>query len=229
VNCVVGVYPHERHIAQPLGLDVELCLDTELAARSERLRHSVNYAALGQQLCFLLETGRFHMLETAAHALCRYLLAPPARGERRAQIARVRLTLHKPTALGGRGVPSLTVERDASWVELAHEEKPFGTVDVIFETRDVGIYRLNIAPQRGIALHVHRVMDESEMVLSSGLLCQGKAAPAGTVHRWPLGAAHCYHNPTQRYQTVLCVDAPRFLEVDEIEVEGEPAVVPAKR
>lgn len=228
VNCVVGVYPRERDVLQPLRLDVEMCLDTEAAGRSERLRASVDYAAISAQLAFLLKSCRFTMLETAAHSLCRYLLAPPARGEARASISRVRLTLHKPTALGGSALPSLTIERSAAWVELTYEEKPFGTVDVIHETRDLGIYRLNLAPQRSISLHLHRVMQEAEMVLSKGLWCQGKPVAAGTVHRWPQGAAHCYHNPTQRYQTVLCVDSPPFVPDDEIEVEGRPADVQAE-
>jgi len=232
VDCVVGVYPREREVSQPLQLDVALCLDTERAAEAERLRYSVDYAATMAQLAFLLRSCRFRMLETAAHALCRYLLAPPTTGERRAPLQRVRLTLTKPTALGGHAIPSLEIERDASWVELVHEVKPFGTVDIIHETRDarpeestapLGIYRLNIAPGQSIPLHVHRVMQESEMVLTSGLLCQGKPVAAGTVHRWPLGAAHSYHNPTRRTQSILCVDSPRFMPEDEVPVEGEPS------
>ncbi len=228
VDCVVGVYPRERARPQPLVLDAALCLDTERAAREERLRHSIDYAQLSAQLAFLLRSCRFRMLETAAYALCRYLLAPPSAGERRAALASVRLRLTKPTALAGHAVPSLEIEREAGWYELAQEHKPFGTVDVIHETRDAGIYRLNVAPQRSIPLHVHRVMQEAEMVLSAGLTCQGKPVAAGTVHRWPLGAAHCYHNPTRRSQTILCVDSPPFQQDDEIAVAGEPAEVRAE-
>ena len=228
IDCVVGVYPHERDTPQPLELDAELCLDTEAAARRERLRLSIDYAAVAAQLAFLLKSCRFRMLETAAHALCRYLLAPPSPGERRAQISRVRLRLAKPAALAWGAVASLEIERDASWVALASEQKPFGSVDIIHEARDAGIYRLNVAPLRNIPLHEHRVMQEAEMVLSKGLWCQGKPAAPGTVHRWPKGAAHCYHNPTRRYQTILCVDSPSFLQDDEIAVEGEPAVVQAE-
>ena len=220
---MVGIYPHERDAPQLLRLDAELCLDTELAARRERVPLSVDYAAVRAQLAFLLQNSRFRMLETAAHALCRYLLAPPAPGERRAQLSRARVRLTKPTALGGRAVASLEIEREASWVELVQEEKPFGTVDIVHETRDAGIYRLNVAPGQTIPLHVHRVMHEAEMVLGSGLLCQGKPVAALTVHRWPHGSAHCYHNPTRRTQTILCVDSPPFLADDEVPVSGDPA------
>jgi dihydroneopterin aldolase len=225
VDCIVGVYPHERHTPQPLELDVEMELDTAPAGESQRLRRSVDYAATASQLAFLLQSCRFDLLETAAHALTRYLLAPPALGEERARVQAVTVRLAKPLALGGNGVPSLEVHRDANDVRLTHEEKPFGTVDVVVETRDVGIYRLNVAPSRSIPLHVHRVMQESEMVLGDGLILSGVAVAAGTVHRWPHGAAHRYDNPSTRWQSILCVDSPPFMPDDEIEVSGSPTPV----
>ncbi len=225
VECVVGVYPHERDTPQTLRVDLELESSTEAAARNERLRDTVDYAAVAGQVAFLLESCRFRLLETAAHALALLLLAPPAPGERRAAIARARITLTKPRALAGRAVPSITITRDASWATMTHENKAFGTVDVLHETRDAGIYRLNVAPGKGIPLHVHRVMRESEMVLGDGLLCQGRPVTPGTVFRWPLEAPHRYDNPTERWQTVLCVDAPRFDPADEIEVDAPLADV----
>ncbi len=228
VDCVVGVYPHERDTPQPLRLDVEMRLDTELAGVKESFASTVDYAATTEELVFLLRSCRFHLLETAAHALARYLLAPPSVDDRRPALDSVRIRLTKPQALGGVAVPSLEIDRPAAWCRFEVEEKPFGTVDVIHETHSAGIYRLNIAPGREIPLHLHRQMHEAEMVLGDGLLCQGAPCTPGTVHRWPLGAAHTYSNPTDRIQTILCVDSPRFIEEDEIEVEGEPAHVPAE-
>lgn len=225
VDCIVGLYPHERHTPQRLRVDVELELDTEPAALRERLSATVNYASAAAQIAFLLRSCRFQLLESAAHVLARILLAPPAPGERRAQVMRVRLRLTKPGALSGAGVPALQIERDCAGVKLAQEKKPFGTVDIIHETRDAGVYRLNVAPGRGIQLHLHRVMQESELVLSDGLLCQGKAAPLGSVFHWPAEAPHRYDNPTDRWQAILCVDSPRFIESDEIPVEGVPAAI----
>lgn len=225
VDCVVGVYPHERHRVQPLEVGVRLTLDTRKAGEKERLAHTVDYAATANQIAFLLRSCRFHMLETAARALTRLLLAPPAPGERRARIQEVTLRLTKPFALAGHGVPSLEVTRDASDVTLAHETKPFGTVDIVEETRHVGIYRLNVAPRRSIPLHVHRRMQESELILGDGLLCQGKPVSPGTVFRWPKEAPHRYENPTDRWQSILCVDSPPFIPEDEVEVQGDPADV----
>lgn len=229
VDCVVGVYPHERDTPQPLVLDVEMQLDTEAAAMKERLSRSVDYHAISRQIVFLLQSCRFRLIETAAHVLARYLLAPPAAGERRAQIDALKLRLTKPGALGGGAIPSVEIHRDAAWAELGHEDKPFGTVDIVHETRDAGIYRLNLAPGRAIPLHVHREMQESEMVLGDGLLCQGRACEPGTIHRWPKEAPHTYENPTDRWQSILCVDSPRFIEEDEIVVEGQPAGIEPER
>ena len=225
VNCVVGVYPRERNAPQPLRVDLSMGLSTEQAARREALSASVNYASIVHQLRFLLCTCEFRLLETAAHVIARYLLAPPALGERRAQIDWVGLRLTKPEILGGEAIPSLYIERDKSWVQVAQEHKPFGVVDIIHETRSDGIYRLNVAPHCEIPLHVHRVMRESEMVLSEGLLCQNDPVELGKIFHWPKDAAHRYQNPTDRYQTILCVDSPRFIESDEVVVDAEPGDV----
>jgi dihydroneopterin aldolase len=222
VDCVVGLYPRERHVAQRLRLDLAMYFSTEQAARKEALSASVDYAAIAAQLSFLLRSCEFRLLETAAHALARYLLAPPALGERRAQLERITLRLTKPFALGATTIPTLQIERDRHWVEITQEHKPFGIVEIIHETKDAGIYRLNIAPGKGIPLHLHKQMREAELVLTEGLYCQKHRAPVGAVHRWPKGAAHCYENPTDRYQSILCVDSPRFIESDEVEVSGEP-------
>ncbi|MFK7989895.1 MAG: dihydroneopterin aldolase [Sandaracinaceae bacterium] len=226
VDCVVGIHPHERHRMQPLEIDLEMAVDTRAAGDAERLALTVDYAATTRQVAFLLRSCKFFMLEAAARAITRWILAPPASGEARACVQEVALTLRKPYALAGHGVPSLRVVRHADEITLKHEENAWGTVDILDETRHVGIYRLNIAPAKGIPLHVHRQMQEAEHVLTEGLLCQGKPVTAGTEFRWPKEAPHRYDNPTDRVQSILCVDSPPFIPDDEIPVHGEPADVP---
>jgi dihydroneopterin aldolase len=226
VECVVGVYPRERHMPQRVRLDVGMYLSTEVAARKELVSASIDYSAIASQLGFLLRSCEFRMIETAAHAIARYLLAAPAPDQPRAQIERLRLRVTKPFALGETAQPSLQIERDRHWVAVAREARPFGFADLIHETRDAGIYRLSIAPGASIPLHRHKQMHEAEMVLTDGLICQGKPVPAGAAHRWPLGAAHSYDNPTDRYQSLLCVDAPRFIASDQLAVSGDPDDVP---
>lgn len=229
VRCIVGVYRRERDVPQRLIVDVDLYLDTDVAARSGRLSDTVSYDHVAAQIAFLLEAARFAMLETAALTLARTLLAPPALGERRAQVERATIRLTKPEALKGHGTPSVEIARAREQVALEQEQKPFGVVDILHQTDDVGMYRLNLAPGRPIPLHVHRRMREAELVLTSGLRCQGKPVPPGTIFLWPLDTPHLWENPTDRWQTILCVDSPPFLPDDEIEVEGAPMEVAPHR
>lgn len=223
VVCIVGIYPDERNTPQPLSVDVALYFNTKKAGLSEDLSLTIDYAAVSAQVVFLLEACEFQLLETAAEALATFLLTTPAQSESRAQVEKVEVKLTKPSALAGRATPSLAITRHRS--ELAPQEvedKTWGTVDVLFETDDVGIYRLNVAPQNGIPLHVHRIMDECEFVMTEGIQCQLKVTPVGAVFCWPKGAPHRYDNPTNTWQSVLCVDRPKFIPSDEIPVD--PAV-----
>lgn len=219
VDCIVGVYPGERLRPQPLCLDVALHLDTRPAAAGAGLGGTIDYARLAGELGFLLESCQFLLLETAAEALCRYMLAAPTEDVPHAPVAEVGLRMTKPNALGGAIRPSLEVHRTAAEMTYEVETKPFGRVDVIYQTRDCGIYRLRVAPGRAIPTHEHRVMDEAELVLGNGLLLQGRPVEAGTARRWPRRVPHRYDNPSSIEQTILCVDRPSFLPDDEIEVE----------
>jgi dihydroneopterin aldolase len=229
VRCIVGLYPAERGTPQPLELDVALYLDTRKAATEGNLRDTVDYARLAGELRFLLESADFRMLETAAEALCRYILAPPTEDGARAPVRAVTLRLSKPEALGRAGLASLQVHRTADEYRYEKEEKPFGRVDIIFQDAHVGIYRLRIAPGGTIVTHEHRVMDEAELVLGHGLLLQGRPVPAGTGFRWPKHFPHRYDNPRAQEQTVLCVDRPAFIPHDEVEVpEPQDGLVPVE-
>lgn len=229
VECIIGLYDHERTTPQRVVVEVSMALDVERAAETERLDATVNYESVSTQIAFLLKMGRFRLLETAALTICRALLQPAVDGEARANIQAVNLAVRKPGALLGRGIPHLRMVREARDVKTAHESKPFGTVDIIHETPDVGFYRLNILPRREIELHVHQRMDEAELVLSSGLYCQGEPAICGTVRQWPRGLAHHYYNPTSQVQSILCIDRPPFHESDEIPTDGTAAAFAAKR
>ena len=218
IRCIVGVYPRERDFPQPLVVDVDLWLDTRAAAKSETLAATLDYGRAAGELRFLLESCRFRLLETAADALARWLLAPATADRPRPPVERVRVKLTKPSALGDGALASLEIVREAGEVALEHEAKAYGTVDVIHVARDCGIYRLRIAPGASIGTHVHRLMDEHELVLGDRLLLQRRPVASGTAHHWPKDHAHRYDNPADVEQSVLCVDRPAFLPADQIDV-----------
>jgi dihydroneopterin aldolase len=136
VPCVIGILPDERTRTQTIQLAVELELDVTDAAESCELARSVDYAQLCPELAFILQKGRFGLLETAALALCHYLLPPEA------PIGAASVTLVKPEALAGLAVPSLTVRRAANQVKVRREIDGAARLDRVFECADAGIYRL---------------------------------------------------------------------------------------
>jgi len=215
VDCIVGIYNRERVAAQPLRLDVALFLDTRPAAASGRLADTVHYARLTGELRFILEACRFELLESAAEAVCQYLLAPSAGGPARARVLEVSVRLTKPLALGGAAVPGLQVHRTAEELGYAEREAPFGHVDVLHEGVGYGLYRLRVRPGGVIPAHGQAGVEESELVLGAGLLLQGHAVGSGTAFHWPRGFPHRYDNPTGREQTVLCVARPRLMLSEE--------------
>lgn len=221
VHCIVGVYPAERGTPQPLELDAALYLDTRRAATEGSLRDTVDYARLSGELRFLLETADFRMLETAAEALCRYILAPPTGDSARARIQAVTLRLSKPEALDRAGLASLCIHRAANESPAVVEQTPFGHVDVLFRDAHVDISRLRIAPGRSLITSDYERQGEAELVLGHGLVLQGRPVPAGTGFRWPGRQAHRYDNPRDIEQTVLCVDRPASVSSRE----GDPMPV----
>lgn len=111
LNCVVGLYPKERRKKQPVRIDLGLYCDTRKAAGSTHLQDTVDYARTVAELEFLLENSRFQLLETAAEALCKFLLAPRFSSKTPPEVHGVFLRLSKPRALLHGVVPTIQVLR----------------------------------------------------------------------------------------------------------------------
>ena len=103
VDCVVGVYPHERDTPQPLRVDLYMEVDTRAAGQHERLREHRRLRGGGRAGDVPAQGLPLSACSRPRPTRCRALLAaaPPALGERRAQIEALRLRLTKPFALSG--------------------------------------------------------------------------------------------------------------------------------
>jgi dihydroneopterin aldolase len=224
VDCIVGVYRRERVVAQPLRLDVALFLDTRAAAVGGALAHTVHYGRLAGELRFLLEAGRFELLESAAETVCRYVLAPPTPDAPRAQARAATVRLTKPAALTGSAIPSLQVHRTVEEMAYSSEDTPFGGVDILHGGAGYGLYRLRVKPQGAAPTRLQRQGEGDELVLGAGLLLQGKPVQRGTAFHWPRGFSRTYENPTSLEQTLLCVDRPRLASTEETAGEAAPTV-----
>ncbi|EAU65367.1 dihydroneopterin aldolase, putative [Stigmatella aurantiaca DW4/3-1] len=221
MDCIVGVYPRERIVAQPLRLDVALFLDTREAPGAGHLTHSMHLGRLEGELRFLLDACRFKVLESAAEAVARYVLLPPSADAPHVPVRAVTVRVTKPNALAGHAMPSLQVHRTEAEVRPGAEAPPPGAVEPVHEGPGYSVYRLRIQPGSTVTHAVPPRVEQSELVLGEGLLQQGMPVARGMAFHWPKGVARRYDNPTSTEQTLLCVSQPRFIP------SGEEAAAPA--
>jgi hypothetical protein len=170
--------------------------------------------ALARQLEWLLALPP--LLESAAATFeCarRLCAAPPALGENRAPAGALRFEVRQGPSLYRRD----RIQPNA--FPIGREEKAFGVVDILWEGQGFGFYRLNLRPGGRIPLHVHRQMEEWELVITPGLVLQNQPAPLFHASQWKKEEPHLYGNATEQWQTLLCVDRPAFIPEDEIEVD----------
>ncbi len=186
----------------PLTLTATLGDITQDELDAHRLRDEIRFLA---DVCPFANASELAALAAA------WLLIEPSEDVPRAKPSRVAVRV---AGEGG----SVDVARDRRDMHFTVEEKEWGAVDIVFEGKAFGAYRLRVASGRAIPTHVHRIMRESELVLSDGMLLQRMPARAGHRSHWPHGYAHRYDNLTHIERAILCVDLPRFIPDDEIEM-----------
>ncbi len=105
IDCVIGVYPHERSDPQPLFLDVEVDYDFAPAAATDELTRALDYDRIAAGLAAVAEEGRFALLETFAEASAAFCLRTfPA-------VTAVRLEIRKPRAVEAAEASFVRIER----------------------------------------------------------------------------------------------------------------------
>lgn len=98
-----GANPGERDNEQPFEIDVEIELDFSLAARSDDLDDTVNYAQIAQRVVDVVRTTSFHLLERLAREILDAIFAD-------SRIHRASVCIGKPRILRG-ATPSVTLAR----------------------------------------------------------------------------------------------------------------------
>ena len=101
-----GVLPEERRDGQPFVVDLAVYLDVSVAARSDDLTDTIDYAGLAASVLEVIEGDPCNLIESVADRVASRVMADN-------RIQRVVVTLHKPEAPVG--VPfsdvSVTMER----------------------------------------------------------------------------------------------------------------------
>lgn len=104
VSTVVGVYSWEQKIKQRLVVDVEMACDTRLAAKSDDIQFSIDYAAVCQRVIEHIEKGRFALVERVAEEVANLLLS-------QFDVAGVRVRINKPDAIPQAKALGVIIER----------------------------------------------------------------------------------------------------------------------
>ena len=87
-----GVMPHEEKVGQRFVVDLELAIDLAHAAASDKLVDTVSYSSIVEAATQAFTARSYRLVEAAAGAIADAVLASFA------QVASVRITVHKPHA-----------------------------------------------------------------------------------------------------------------------------------
>ncbi len=105
VDCIVGIYAHERQATQPVFIDVELDYDFAAPAASDAIADAVDYDGVASGLSELLQRRQYQLIETMAEEAAALLLA------RAAAVTAVRLEIRKPEAVPAAACSFVRLER----------------------------------------------------------------------------------------------------------------------
>ena len=213
VDCIVGVYPHERDRPQPLIVDLELGVDTGAAAYSGKITHTCDYARVADELATLLQFRRYKLLELAAGELAAMLLGVHP------MVEDVRLRLSKPRALPGRAtLAGVELHRRRGDFVRMREQNEFGEVEILHQTKEAGLYLLHVEAGREIPAHYHKVMRELEWLVDGDIERDGVRLEGFAPVMWRKERVHRYVNVGTERATLFCCDTPPFVPEDEIVV-----------
>jgi dihydroneopterin aldolase len=104
LEVLIGVHEHERLAPQPLIMDLEMSADVARAAASDSIQDALDYSAVASALTDYAAASRFDLIESLAEGCAQLVL-------NRFSVNWLRLTLHKPRAIGNAESAGLVIER----------------------------------------------------------------------------------------------------------------------
>ena len=108
VDCIVGVYDHERETPQTVMIDIDLDYDFAAVAGSDAIGDAVDYDRVASGVTELVQRRAFQLIETMAEETAAMLLAQLA------QVQMVRLEIRKLAAVPTAACSFVRVERARS-------------------------------------------------------------------------------------------------------------------
>jgi len=172
IDCIVGVRPLEREREQRVHIDLALGMDLSKAGRTGRIALTCDYDQIAEEVLAMLRFRRYHLIEMATEELTAMLLGVhPA-------LERVDIRLDKPAALDGRArAASVEITRTRAAFPPSRKTVSFGSVEVILETREAGLYLFSIDPGRALAPTRDGATRVLEWLVSGDLSHERNAVP----------------------------------------------------
>ena len=104
LRTIIGVNDDERTNRQDVLINLTLETETRAAGRSDDIAQTVNYRTVTKEVIDLVENSRFLLVERLAEEVARLCLADQ-------RVARVQVTVEKPTALRFASSVGVSIER----------------------------------------------------------------------------------------------------------------------
>lgn len=101
---IIGIHDWEREVRQRIEVDLEMWVDLAVAAKSDAIEDTLNYRAVAKRVLAFVQESRFRLVEALAGEVARIVLEE-------FQVARVRVTVHKPGAVRHSKDVGVVIER----------------------------------------------------------------------------------------------------------------------
>ncbi|MCF6318565.1 MAG: dihydroneopterin aldolase [Proteobacteria bacterium] len=92
VDAIIGVYPNERQIKQPLIIDVDMSYDARQAIASDTLKYALDYHKVCKDIHGFVSQSSYQLIETLADAIAQKILKIKG-------VVQVIIKVSKPNAL----------------------------------------------------------------------------------------------------------------------------------
>jgi len=104
IECIIGIFDWERVTKQTVEISFELDCNHSRAAKSDDIRHTVDYKSISKEIIALVEPSSFFLIETMAEKIANLCLGHDG-------VNRARITVSKPGAIRGSDNISVQVTR----------------------------------------------------------------------------------------------------------------------
>lgn len=221
VDCVVGCHAAERERVQELAVSLDLELDGREAAYEDRLDYTVDYQSIERGTRFILQAGRFRLLETAGHLLVRYVLAPPPAGGPAPLSANV--SLSKFGVLSGDARARVQMSSQAHAESYTREVREWGSIEVLMENRWLGLYRFNVAPGCRVPPILLSRLRGRSLAETAGLVGWDANGPTDVLEpggsaSWDPEMPETWRNLGEEPASLLCLTRPVLDDIRTLEL-----------